>query len=118
MARRTNLKKLPRKRYKADKSFGQPLANVACTSAVIGGTTTDVTFTFSANVLPIAGGLMTSVRANGLAPVSVVSFTATTIKLRFAAAKTAGQAFTIGLNDPAVRTQAGGFVTATAGLLS
>jgi hypothetical protein len=116
MARRSNLKKLPRKRRIHDRSLPPAPANATVVSAVVQGTTTKVKFTFNSAIMP--GGPVPQYSANSVLPTTVDSWGTNFVILNYAAAKAAAEPFSVPTLDPGARTIGGGYAAATVGALA
>ena len=118
MARRTNLKRVPRKRYKLDKAQPpiRPIVNV--TGVVHQVTTTNIQITFDQPVIYQGTTPPQSWTFKGQKPTAYVSQTPTSCIVAVASAVVAADPYVIGNFDPAVRSVAGGFVNGTSGAVS
>jgi hypothetical protein len=119
MARRANLRRNPRKRYQLDPSQNETAGNVAVSSAAVVAGQAKVVVGFNGPVLyPQNNGLPTGWLFGGAAPTSVIAKGVQSITLGVTGTLTAGTAYSISSNDPAVRSSVGGYVLSTAGSLS
>lgn len=108
MARRTNLRKNPRKARLHDRSSQPVPANVRVTAVTVSATNLLVTL----NAPALYTGGVPAITCQGVLPNSIASVTPTTFILDYTAAVVATNAVVVPSNDPVFRTPGGGFITA------
>lgn len=117
MARRTNLRRLPRKRRLHDNSVPVPTPDVSITGIGVSTPTTSALITYSGAVQ--LTGQSSGIVLNALNPTSLTLISPTVVKAATASAATlSGKAYTVPTRDPAVRTLSGGFATAATGTIA